>query len=167
MVKEALRTETMTPDSELSTPESAGYIRTIETRFGSATVDARKAYYYPYGLLGFSDCHQFCLTHIPNQQSSSFKLLQALEDESVSFVVLPISKENPFIEIQDIESTAEILGINEESLAILLVVSSSASEDQSSIGVNLRAPIFMDVSRNLAVQYVFRDSKYLVSFKLK
>ncbi|MBL0319470.1 MAG: flagellar assembly protein FliW [Alphaproteobacteria bacterium] len=168
MAKEALRiTETKTIERQASAPEASGYVRTLNTRFGEVTVDVRKASYYPYGLLGFADCHQFCLTHIPSQQSSNFKLLQATEEDAVSFIVLPITKENPFIAAEDIKNTAEILGIKEEDLAILLVVSSSQSEEQSHIGVNLRAPIFMDTTRNLAVQYVFRDSKYPVSFKLK
>lgn len=165
MVKEQVRQETRQP--KVGTPETDGFIRTLNTRFGEITLDARTVCYLPYGLLGFGDCNQFCLTHIPSKPDSSFKLLQSLDDESVTFVTLPIPFKNSFIEADDINDTAALLGILEEDLLVLLIVSSSQVGNQTHTGVNLRAPIFMDTARNLAVQHVFRDNKYPVMFKIK
>lgn len=135
---------------------------TIKTRFGEVTVDTTKTVLFPRGLLGMPDKPRYAIASFPSTKMAQFKLLQSLDDHSLSFITLPLEIENSIISAADIRSAAADMQIKEESLAILLIVSVHRSPDQVKLSVNARAPIFIDAERRVGVQHVFQNDSYKV-----
>lgn len=141
-------------------------IISIESRFGSVEVNTSNALFFPSGLLGLPDNLHFCLTSFPDERMSQFKVLQSLNDHSLSFVVLPVDIVNNLIESQDITDACNVLGVEQENLLILLIASVHRTPDNVSLTVNVRAPIMVDAEQKLAAQYVFTNNKYDVRHKI-
>ena len=87
-------------------------------------------------------------------------MLQSLEDDSLSFITMPLDPENPIIEQKDIDAGCKDLSIDPKNLAMLLIVSVHRTPEAIRLSVNARAPLFMDVTRRVATQYVFHNNKY-------
>ena len=134
----------------------------IETRFGRVAVNAREPIFFPSGMLGMPASHRYCLTHFPTEKMERFKLLQSLDDTTLSFITLPVDLNNPIIERADLELAARDMGFALEDVAVLLVVSVHREPMGVRISVNARAPVLMQVSRRTAAQYVFANTKYLI-----
>ena len=134
----------------------------IDTRFGKVTIYRKSPITFPNGMLGLPDKFQFCLTNFPSEKLSRFKLLQSLEDNALSFITLPVEVDNALVERADIEQACRELDIALDNVAILFVVSVQRDANGTQLSVNARAPILMHVSRRLAAQYVFHNTKYLI-----
>lgn len=134
----------------------------MHTRFGKVTIFRKSPITFPNGMLGMPDKFQFCLTSFPSEKLARFKLLQSLEDEALSFITLPVDVENSFIDRADIEQACRDLDVALDNVAILLVVSVQRDANGVQMSVNTRAPLFMNVSRRLAAQYVFHNVKYQI-----
>jgi flagellar assembly factor FliW len=132
----------------------------IETRFGRVQLYRRQPISFTNGLLGMPEKSQFCLTNFPSEKMARFKLLQSLEDTSLSFITLPLDVQNPIIERPDMEQAARDLGIPLDQLATLLIVSVHREPTGTKLSVNARAPIFMHTARRTATQFVFPHTKY-------
>lgn len=148
-----------------TTPENNKYL--LENRFGKVTIDMDKAIYFPTGLLGMPDKLHFCLTDFPGKATSEFKILQSLNDIELSFVVLPIALENPFIERGDIEEIAQIMEAELEDIGLALIASTHINPEGKQISVNVRAPIVINTKEKAATQYVFPQTKYAIRHVLK
>lgn len=138
----------------------------IESRFGEIAVNVKNSIYFPQGLLGLPDNLHFCLTDIPNKNMNKFRLLQCLNDVSLSFVVLPIEIDNSLIDRKDIDECCELAKINIDDLLILLVVSVQRTPSDVKVTANIRAPIIVDTHDRAALQYVFPNNKYQISQRL-
>jgi len=138
----------------------------IESRFGPISVNPENAIFFPQGLLGLPENLHFALSDIPKENMGGFKLLQCLNDHSLSFVVLPIDMDNKLIERKDLQDCCNILGVLEKSLLGLLIVSVQRSPETVKITANLRAPVIVDSDRRVAVQYVFPHNKYEITHML-
>lgn len=134
----------------------------IESRFGAITVDKAKALLFPVGILGMPDKHHFVLTDFPNAKLKQFKLLQSLDDHSLSFITLPVEKRNNIIDAADVETACSDMEIPSDEVGMLLIVSVHRGMTSVQLSVNARAPIFVDSERRAAAQYVFTSSKYRV-----
>jgi flagellar assembly factor FliW len=132
----------------------------MQTRFGEVQVYRQQPLIFTNGVLGMPDRNQFCLTHFPSPKMQRFKLLQSLEDSSLSFITLPVDLQNPIIERADLEHAARDLEIPLEQLAVLLVVSVHRGAEGVRLSVNARAPMLLHSSKRLAAQYVFPHTKY-------
>lgn len=139
-----------------------GGLISIKTRFGEVAVDTAKAVLFPRGLLGMPDKTRYAITSFSSPKMAQFKLLQSLDEHTLSFITLPLELENSIIGINDIRNAAADIQIREESLAILLIVSVHRSPDQVKLSVNARAPIFIDAERKIGVQHVFQNDQYKV-----
>jgi flagellar assembly factor FliW len=138
----------------------------IKTRFGEVIVDTAKAIVFTRGLLGMPERTRFALANFPNAKMQQFRLLQSLDDHNLSFITLPLDLENGIIAANDLRVAAADLGIKEENLATLLIVSVHRSPDQVKLSVNARAPIFVDAERKVGIQYVFQHDAYKVQHML-
>src|SRR5579872_96912 len=78
----------------------------IQSRFGEITIDTRKALVFPKGLLGLPQARHFALANFPNEKMQQFKLLQCLDNTSLSFIALPLALENPLLKRQDVLAVA-------------------------------------------------------------
>ena len=134
----------------------------IESRFGRVTVNPQQPILFPSGLLGMPGKANFCLTHFPSEKMARFKLLQSLDDISLSFITLPVDVQNPLIDCADIEQAAKDLGMPINDVAVLFIVTVHRESGIAKLTVNARAPVLVHVSRRLAVQHVFAHTKYLI-----
>jgi flagellar assembly factor FliW len=150
--------------SEANTPVDtiSSDAETLNTRFGTVMISRENPIVFPIGLLGMPDKFHFCLAEFPDDNLEQFKLLQSLDDEELSFITLPVDLQNPIVEETDIKAACQDLGISENSMAMLLIVSVHRGPGDMRLSVNARAPLFIDTERRLAQQYVFRNDKYKV-----
>ncbi len=146
--------------------EKASKDITIESRFGSVTVDTERAIFFPHGLLGLPDNLHFAITDIPKDNMKGFSLLQCLNDHSLSFVVMPIDLDNNLIEKKDLEEVCNAVGVPAKNLLTLLIVSVQRSPESVKVTANLRAPVIVDAERKIAGQYVFPHNKYEICHQL-
>ena len=141
---------------DLETPD------VIDTRFGRIELQQDKAFSFSRGLLGMAQKRDFFITEFPSEKLSRFKLLQSLDDYTLSFITLPLSFENEIIGAEDLFAACNELEMNIEHLAVLLIVSVHRSPSKVSLSVNARAPLLIDSKMRMAAQYVFLNDKYQV-----
>lgn len=134
----------------------------LDTRFGRIAVSPSQAIHFPTGMLGIPDKLSYCLTHFPSPKMARFKILQSIDDAALSFITLPVDITNPIIERPDLEQAANDLNMPLSDLAILLVVTVHRESGMAKLSTNARAPILVHVSRRVAAQYVFPNTKYLI-----
>lgn len=132
----------------------------VDTRFGQVTVYRKNPVIFPNGMLGMPDKFEYCLTKLPSDKLARFKLLQSLDDLSLSFITLPVEITNSIIDKEDILAGCKDLEIRPEDLSLLLVVTVHRLPNAVRLSVNARAPIFINTPKRVATQYVFRNSKY-------
>lgn len=162
IAKRTRMNHTVSPEK---TKKSAGNAdntpRSVASRFGEITIDPAKRVSFPFGIVGLPQSLQFVLVDIPKQNMGRFKMLQSLDDDAFSFVVLPVDVQNSFIDNDDISTMVEALNIKPENLLLLLIASVRRNIDgTSSVSVNARAPIAIDTDDKAGIQYVFPHNKY-------
>lgn len=114
------------------------------------------------GILGFEHLHIFILKEL---EDSNFKMLQSLEDEKISFVLI-----SPFDIVSDYEiklgnETVERIEVdtaNDVSIFSLVTLNS----DIKKITANLKAPIVINVKKNLGEQIIVDKEKYKIKHPL-
>lgn len=134
----------------------------IDTRFGKIALRKDSPIIFPRGLLGMPDKFHFFLTEFPSEKLRRFKLMQNLDDYSLSFITLPLDLHNDIIATEDLVEACVALDIKKENLAVLLIVSVHRSVSGGALSVNARAPLLIDSAARLAAQYVFPTDKYKV-----
>jgi len=138
----------------------------IKSRFGEVSADLSKSIYFPKGLPGFSENLHFALLNFPQIRPGleNFKILQCLNDHSISLPVLPTAYENTFIDAADMKECLDTVEVKKENFAMMFILSSHKNPDGSfKLYINTKAPIVMDTSLKMAVQFVFTNNKYSVS----
>ncbi len=151
-------------------PELQKEIINIKSRFGEISADPEKAIFFPKGIPGFPENLHFSLVGFPTLRPDleQFKILQCLNDHSISFPVLPIGLDNKFFEKEDMEECLKTVEVKRNDFAMLLIVSSTKQPDGSfRLFVNTKAPIVIDTSLQMAIQYVFTNNKYNIREELK
>ncbi len=135
---------------------------TIDTRFGKIALKKDNPIIFPQGLLGMPDKANFFLAEFPSEKLRQFKLMQCLDDYSLTFITLPLDVENAIITKDDLTHACKDLDIPVTELAVLLIVSVHRSATSVTLSVNARAPLLIDAKRKLAAQYVFPHDRYKV-----
>lgn len=160
--------EFIPPLSQPTTPaEDAPELFTIETRFGTVEINQKNKINFRSGLLGFGEATEFVLIDLENPKYELFRMLQCINDPSLSFIVFPPNLESGLIDRADIEAAAKTVKMRFEDVVILLLVTVRGQKDaSSSLSVNLRAPILIDSVNFSGVQYVMPNDKYPVRFML-
>ncbi len=142
-------------------------IISVSSRFGDYEIDISKAIYFPRGILGFKPDIHFALVNFNKQGLENFKVLQCVEDNSLSLPVLPSSLKNNIIDAKDMQECIKSLEISEENVAVLFVSSSTKKADGSfDVYINAKAPIIVDTKNQVAIQYVFTNAKYSIKHKI-
>ena len=117
-------------------------------------------------LLGFDNLNKFEILEV--EANPLFKEINSTEDENISFLSI-----SPFVVDEDYEidlsdSDIEDLEIeNPEDVILLNIISLGESLDTST--VNMRAPIVLNINKELASQIVIQNDKYDIRtpFKLR
>ena len=150
-----------------SAPSSDGDQKTtVKTRFGVIEFDLGQSLTFPKGIPGFVGYHSFGLAMIPSETQSSFMLMQALEPDDLSFIVLPYEPTADLIDPKDIEAGLQTLGITAENCAIMLIATFRRMGNSFETSVNMRAPIFIDTANRQAWQYILPNDRYEVRHTL-
>ena len=139
---------------------------TIHSRFGEITVDTSKSLLFQRGLLGMPDKMNFVLANFPSSKMQQFKLLQSLDDTTLSFITLPLDIQNSIIAAEDLLSASREMQIDEAQLAVLVVISVHRTPDQIKLSVNARAPLLLDAQRKTGFQYVIPRETYKIQHML-
>ena len=134
----------------------------IETRFGEMSFERDDAVYLPRGLFGYADHHDFGIANLADPRLDRFKLLQSLNEPSLSFIVAPLNAEIDLIDAADIDAAGETLSIAPADTAVLLIVATRKVGVETQVSVNLRAPIIVDTQSQTGWQYVLNNSRYPV-----
>lgn len=134
----------------------------VRSRFGEIVIDTRKSLYFTKGMLGMPHLQRYVLASLPNPKMQQFKLLQCLDDLSLSFIALPLPLDNAIIRREDAEAACREIGIAPDDLVLLLVVCVHRAAEATRLSVNARAPVFIDAQRKTGAQYVFTQDIYKV-----
>ena len=146
--------------------EEENDILIFQNKFGYVEVKTKCKIFFPKGLIGITDSKTFCLADANNDKYKSFKLLQSIESEQLCFLTLPVSLNNNIIKERDLLDAANILGINEDKVATILLCSTKSIDNKLKLVVNSRAPIFIDLFNQTAFQYVLHNSNYSLAHSL-
>ena len=149
-------------EKSIPAPVGEGSKAIVDTRFGPLEFGQENAIFMPRGLLGFTDFHDYGLTGLQNPGLEQFMLLQCLEEEELSFVVIPLNRDGESIDEQDILDACAALSLNPPETAVLLVVSTRSMGKVTQISVNLRAPVIVDTKAHKGWQQVLPNSRYPV-----
>jgi len=133
--------------------------KVIATRFGPIPAPPERVLTFPSGLLGFGACTRYVLSELPGRRLP-YKLLQAVDDGELGFLVLPLDVDGGLIAAGDLEAAAETLLIEAASLAVLAIVTLRAEPDGLACTVNLKAPLLIDTARRRGWQYVLPSEAY-------
>lgn len=138
----------------------------IVSRFGSIEVDPKSIVHFRSGLLGFGDAKEFVLIDLDNPKYQNFRVLQCVTEPELAFIVFPPSLDGGLIERADIEAAADAVQFPKQDVIVLLLVTVRRNGENSALSVNLRAPVLIDPTRFVGVQYVMPNDKYPVRFSL-
>ena len=145
---------------------AAPMMETITSRFGEIMVDTSKAIHFPYGLLGMQGKSNFVITAFPNPKMQQFKLLQSLDNHAISFITLPVAMQNGIINYADLQGACKDLQMEENTTAVLLIVTVHRTLDKVKLSVNARAPLLLDSENRVGAQYVYQSEQYKVQHML-
>lgn len=143
----------------------------IETKFGKIIVSIDNTICFPQGIIGFPSCHHYCFTEVPDNKLPGARILHSLEDEKLSFIVLPLAPlfykgENGLIKFDDVASGLESYHINEENLSLVVIAKLIRIDGKLRFSINLKAPLFVDVHEKTAYQHIFIKNDYPISYIL-
>lgn len=136
--------------NSMSTPSTTkNQIRRIQTfQFGEIEVKSKYIYIFPEGLLGFEELREFVI--ISQVETEPFKWLLSIEDPTIGFPAL-----NPYL--LDLQYHVSKNFIDEHS-ALLVIVTLSNSLGQMT--ANMKAPIVLDVEKQLGKQVIISSERY-------
>lgn len=119
------------------------------TRFGSLELEPSDAIHFPHGLLGFEDCRQWVL--LADAQTSALGWLQSTTRPEVALAVVSPRRFVPHYQFKVYRS--ELAGLeltNVKEAQVLTIV----GKNERSITLNLKAPIVINLQRQLGRQVV-------------
>jgi flagellar assembly factor FliW len=156
----------MVPASGASPAAASADMIMVETRLGPVAVHPNAVIEMPQGPLGFARHTRFALADLPNPDLTRFKLLQSMDEPSVTFVVAPIEAEGGPIERGDLDDACLSAGLSSANLLVLLIVTVRNDPTGVSLTANLRAPVIVDVRKRVGRQVVLVNNNYAVRHPL-
>lgn len=147
-------------------PPAGDDVIMVDTRLGPVAVHPHAVIEMPQGPLGFAHLTAFGIADLPNPDLAHFKLLQSMDDPSVTFVVAPIEVDGGPIARQDVEDACLHAGMGTNDLLLLLIVTVRNDPTGVAVTANLRAPVIIDVRRRTGRQVVLANPDYAVRHPL-
>ena len=154
------------PGGFASAPPDGDQKTTVKTRFGVIEFDLGQSLTFPKGIPGFVGYNSFGLAMIPSETQSSFMLMQSLDPDDLSFIVLPYEPTAGLIDPKDIDAALQTLGVTAENCAIMLIATFRRMGGSFETSVNMRAPIIIDTANRQAWQYILPNDRYEVRHTL-
>lgn len=126
------------------------------TRFGQIELDHSDILLMPHGLIGFESCRHWVL--LSNAGASDVAWLQSVALASVAVPVVSPRRYAPDYRVQIPRRELTMLHLrNEDQLFILNVV----SKNGHALTMNLKSPILLNATRQIAVQVICTDERPL------
>jgi len=141
-------------------PTSTGRLVPVKSRFGQFMFDLDRAVALPDGLLGFPAARSFALVPLESDRLRPFQLMQVIEDEKLSFLVLAFDRDNPLIRAPDADAAARACGIDNHEFGVILIANLRRSPSGPKLSLNLRAPVMLDLNTRRAWQHILADEQY-------
>ena len=148
--------ESMEKEASGSTPEK------VESRFGMLEYHSDFVIDFVNGILGFENFKSYCLCVAPQSPKGEFLLLHCLDQNMVTFMVLPLGMENSLIEQKDLEEACAHYKFDPKHTQVYSTISVAGEGAETVITTNLRAPILIDEKLKKGVQHVLSNSKYAI-----
>jgi flagellar assembly factor FliW len=130
-------------------------IHLSNTRFGDISVEESSAITFPRGIIGFSEEVRFSIVERTN---GAVAYLQSLRNPRLALPIIDASLLAPTYPDGPREDLANLVGIDANNMAVLVVV--HVSPDDKRLRANLLAPIVVDVENRKAWQVILDAETY-------
>jgi len=130
-------------------------IHLSNTRFGDISVEETSAIAFPRGIIGFSEESGFTILERTN---GPIAYLQSLKNPRLALPIIDSSMLSPSYPDGPKEDLANLVGIDVNNMAVLVVV--HVSPDDKRLRANLLAPIVVDVENRKAWQIILDPETY-------
>jgi flagellar assembly factor FliW len=129
----------------------------VKTSHGVRYVSKNDIIHFPEGILAFGEYTDFVIFDIKGCEP--FKSMLSVKEGGPDFVVVEtMSIFDNYSPLDSFSSLEEMdIGCPVELVVLSLV---TLAEDPKDITVNLRGPVFLNLSTNLAMQVVLPDERY-------
>lgn len=134
------------------------------TRFGQLSIEPSQIIRFPQGLPGFADQKTFI--PIEYKEGSFFKILQALDQPDLAFVITDPFQIFSDYELELTKEDKELLEIEKPEETNVYTIVSIVPEG-SGISVNLQAPLVFNIKKGLGKQVVLHNSPYPLRYVLE
>jgi flagellar assembly factor FliW len=135
----------------------------VENRFGTFRFEPEQMMHFAQGLIGFAHCRRFALASLPGDGAvNNFRLLQSLDEPSLSFIVWPTTVSNALLDPADVAQLMDSFDITPEALVLLHLVTIREGGGATSMTLNAKAPVVVDATARTGVQHVISGDRYLV-----
>jgi len=138
-------------------------MKVYTTSFGEIEINDETILTFPAGILGFPNYQKYCLIDV--DENSPLKWLQSIEEPSLTFVVTDPNLFRPDYSIDAWKKDLEdIEGTKAEDIIVLVLV--TVPTDPSKMTANLKGPLLINTSNNLAKQLVVDNPDYDIKYRL-
>lgn len=117
---------------------------------------------FPDGLIGCEGWKSFVLQD--TEEVGSFKLLQSLDDQRISFVVTDPYLLLPDYSFEMTEADVNTVGLERPGDALVLCILVVKLKPELSVTANLLGPLVINVKRQSGVQVILPQSGYSARF---
>jgi len=121
--------------------------------FGEQIIDPSTIINFPNGIPGFEDQTRFKLFHQEGDNPLIF-WLQSLDDESLVFSVAQPSIFNINYDFTLSDTEEAILGIEDISDVLILIMLHKESSDQSAIKGSIKSPLVINSAKRIGLQKI-------------
>lgn len=136
----------------------------INTKFfGELEIDEKDIISFVEGIPGFPDLKKYLVIH--DNSNEYFSYLQAVENESVCFIITSPFFIMPDYSIEINDHIVKKLEIREEKDAVLYSIV-TIPEDMKQMTVNMKAPLIINAENRKGLQEVIDNENYLVKHRI-
>ncbi len=121
---------------------------------GEQSIDPSTIISFPNGIPGFEDQTRFKLFHQEGENNPLIFWLQSLDDETLAFSVAQPSIFNINYNFVLNDAEQDLLGIEETSDILILIILHKDESDQPTIKGAIRSPLVINSSKRIGLQKV-------------
>lgn len=133
------------------------------TRFGEIEINDETIINFPSGILGFPDFKRYALLDV--DENSPLKWLHSVDEPSLAFVVTNPNLFSPDYSIDAWRKDLEDIKVADAAEVIVLVLV-TVPREPSKMTANLKGPILINTSNNLAKQLIVDNPDYDIKYRL-
>jgi len=122
--------------------------------------EANEAFYFPQGLAGFSDAHEFGFIY---EGHGDIVCLQSIDSPEAAFLLTPWDEERLGAAPKLPNEQCSCINIDEQSQIMWMLVLNPFADKQW-VTANLRAPIALNLEARMGVQFIRADSELEIRY---